>query len=140
MLFAGRLTRAAVLRAAGWADTIVPAFKVTVPVKVLALERISEPLPFLVKPALPEATPARVVLAAPSKVSTLTPRLRFEFRVRLPEAALNVCAALRTIGTFKACSLAELFTIPPLPLVSVLPAVPIVKLPAVLSNVTPVTL
>ena len=93
-----------------------------------------------VKPALPEATPARVVLAAPSKVSTLTPRLRFEFRVRLPEAALNVCAALRTIGTFKACSLAELFTIPPLPLVSVLPAVPIVKLPAVLSNVTPVTL
>ena len=129
------------LKAVELAETISPTFKVTVPVKVLALERINVPTPFLVKPPDPEMEPPTVVLLPPSTVSRLAPQTMFEFKVKFPDDARKVCAAPNTTGIFNVSVLDELFKMPLLPLVSVLPLVALrVKLPAVPSNVTPVTL
>ena len=66
-----------------------PAAIVTPPVKESAPERIRVPLPALTIPAVPETTPARVVLLDPAIVRELLDRLMLPVIVRLPAPAVK---------------------------------------------------
>src|SRR3954464_9000489 len=57
---AGTLTRVAALKAVGLAEMSAPPFRLTVPLKVLAPERVKVPKPDMVKPT----GPAKVALTA----------------------------------------------------------------------------
>ena len=94
------------------------------------------PLPFLVRPPVPEIKPLMVEFAPPSTVSVLPPRVTFVLRVKLPETALKVCAALSTTGTLNVSVLVELLTIPAL-LVNVPLLLPMINAPAPPLKVTP---
>ena len=85
-------------------------------------------------------TPPMATFAAPATISVLPPRLMFELKVKLPDAALNVCDAPSATNTLNVSLLTELLMMPPLS-VSVLPVLlPIVNAPAVPSKVRPVRL
>jgi hypothetical protein len=59
----------------------------------------------------------------------------------LPAVALKLCAAVvKETGTFNVCALAELLATPLEVIVKVLLEVPMVKFPAVLGKLKPVTL
>ena len=79
----------------------IPPLTVIGPVKVLALENVSTPAPFLVMPpAPPPITPLMMVFPVPLTISKLVRLLTlFTIVSVLVELFVHVCAALSTMDT-----------------------------------------